>query len=139
MIVPSMFPFIFGYQNDMTAIITKQNAKDRAFVGGGGSSSGGSKVVAAEGEFDELVVNGLSINQFTNDVTNELTNHENRITVLENENNTIFEELDGLDDFVITADSLINDSMYIFFIRKYDSIATGISSWLLIVGKSLWN
>ena len=52
-----------------------------------------------------LVVNGSSI-------TNELTNHDNRITTLENSKNddTKFEELDGLDDFVITADSLINDS-----------------------------
>ena len=80
----------------MTAIITKQNAKDGAFIGGSGSSS--------SNEFDNLhVKNNVTVD---NDVIingTSIANHEARITALEESNSTI---VDGLDDFAITASTL---------------------------------
>ena len=73
----------------MTAIITKQNAIDRAFINGGGGSGG-------DGEFDTLHVKGTATfdgevifnradeHKFTIDeIKSDIENHEERITALE--------------------------------------------------------
>ena len=83
----------------MTAIITKQNAKDGAFIGGSGGS-----IDVDDAEFVNLhVKNNVTVD---NDVIvngTSIANHESRITALEESNSTI---VDGLDDFAITASTL---------------------------------
>ena len=116
----------------MTAIITKQNAKDGAFTGGGGgmpdkdsefknihvhndatvdgdiimSSTNPQSLTLRLADIDASV---SSYNQQTMKFTDELNNHESRITTLEEKqdntnDNIIFEN--GLHDFIITSDKL---------------------------------
>ena len=84
----------------MTAIITKQNVKDGAFTGG---NSGGN---TPNGEFDTIHVKGDSV--FDGKIENEqITNFETRIKTLEETpaNGLPFE--DGLNDFIINAETLM--------------------------------
>lgn len=95
----------------MTAIITKQNVKDGAFIGGSSGKGG-------DGEFDSLHVKGdavidgtlnIKINDSTSESVNEkFINHESRLTTLESihdDNGTLTYE-DGADDFIIDVNSL---------------------------------
>ena len=70
----------------MTAIITKQNAKDGAFIGGGSGKS-------SDGEFNSLHVKGdtvidgtlnINLSSTSTSVNDTLTNHESRITSVNN-------------------------------------------------------
>ena len=68
----------------MTAIITKQNAKDKAFIGGSGSGGDYPK----DAEFDTIKVNKeatFTITDETTQTTKDVTfaNHESRISTLE--------------------------------------------------------
>ena len=118
----------------MTAIITKQNAKDGAFTGGGGGGGSPDK----DSEFKNIHVHNdatvdgdiimtsanpqsltlrladidasvSSYNTQTMKFTDEINNHESRIKTLEenhdgNEGKLTYE--DGLNDFIITSDKL---------------------------------
>lgn len=100
----------------MTAIITKQNARDRAFIGGnGGGSIIIDDVTAKEGEFENLhvkktatidgdvIVGETSITKTIDDVAS----HESRIATLEEGHNNIdLSTIAGLDDFVIDSTTL---------------------------------
>ena len=116
----------------MTAIITKQNAKDGAFTGGGGGSSDKDSEFKNIHVHNDATVDGdiimsstnpqsltlrladidasvSSYNQQTMKFTDELNNHESRIKTLEEKqdntnDNIIFEN--GLHDFIITSDKL---------------------------------
>ena len=69
----------------MTAIITKQNAKDKAFINSGGGSGGGGDDYPLDATFDTIKVNKEAAFTVDNqDIT--FANHEQRIT---NDENTI--------------------------------------------------
>lgn len=85
----------------MTAIITKQNAKDGAFIGGSSGKGG-------DGEFDSLHVKGDAV--IDGKLSNvKIDDFESRISNLElkhdNDNGELTFE-DGVDDFIIDVNSL---------------------------------
>ena len=83
----------------MTAIITKQNVKDGAFTGG---NSGGN---TPNGEFDTIHVKGDSV--FDGKIENEqIINIETRIKTLEETPADGLPFEDGLNDFIIKAETL---------------------------------
>ena len=86
------------YKQLMTAILTKQNARDKAFVGGNSGSS-------TNGEFEKLHVSGDAT--IDGKIENEqITNFETRIKTLEDMPADGLPFEDGLDDFIINVDTL---------------------------------
>ena len=66
----------------MTAVITKQNAKDKAFINSGGGSGGGGDDYPLDATFDTIKVNKDATFTVNNqDIT--FANHETRIKTLE--------------------------------------------------------
>ena len=82
----------------MTAIITKSNARNGAFV------------MKGSGQFDSLTVNGELTVKGTN-ILDAINDHEGRIKVLEEnpvkpDGETSLQYEDGLDEFIIDKNSL---------------------------------
>ena len=116
----------------MTAIITKQNAKDGAFTGGGGGSPDKDSEFKNIHVHNDATVDGdiimtsadpqsltlrladidasvSSYNTQTMKFTDELNNHESRIKILVEKHDGDdgdFSFEDGLNDFIITSDKL---------------------------------
>ena len=81
----------------MTAIITKRNAKDKAFINTGGGGGGGD--YPTDAEFDTIKVN----NEATFTVNNQnitFANHESRIKTLEQSGGSSYYPTDATFDTI---------------------------------------
>ena len=119
----------------MTAIITKRNAKDKAFIGG----SGGGGDYPTDAEFDTIKVNKEAT--FTvNDENITFANHESRIKSLEQSGgggsgDSLFTSYTGYDYFAVKNENITTGNAnywgkpyYYLSITVPDSIATKLSN-----------
>ena len=119
----------------MTAIITKQNAKDKAFIGGGGGSSD----YPTDATFDTIKVN----KEATFTVNNEnitFANHESRIKTLEQSggggsSDSLFTSYSGFDYFAVKNENITtgnadywSKSYYYLAITVPDSIVNKLKN-----------
>lgn len=82
----------------MTGILTKQNARDKAFIGNNSSSN-------ENDEFDSIYVKG-DANIEGKIINEEILNFESRIKSIEEKTSTGLPFEDGLNDFIINSETL---------------------------------
>ena len=112
----------------MTAIITKRNAKDKAFIGGNGS--GGD--YPADPEFETIKVNKDATFTVNNkDIT--FANHETRITTLEqsgggSSGDSSFKHVSGYDYFFVRNENIDSEQIKIQNVDYYKLSINSIPS-----------
>ena len=114
----------------MTAIITKQNAKDKAFIGNGG---GGSSDYPTDAEFETIKVNKNATFTVNN---KEITfaNHETRIVTLEQSSgggsstDDSFNHVSGYDYFFVKNENIDSEQIQIQNVDYYKLSINSIPS-----------